>query len=165
MSFKGSTIAETLVMMIVAGVIFIAIMDGWIIFGRLQIEKIESITQNSKLYESYHRIESLIALADSVSSESQGDISIYTSGRLSKFYLEDSTLLFARDELYDTLLSHVAKLELLTFEYSAPDSVLIKVIYNATPLEMRFSIKESAYKSYQQTISEIENRYDYKEDK
>lgn len=41
-TFRASTLAETLVMMLVAGIVFLTVMDGLTLFSRLQAQRMEA---------------------------------------------------------------------------------------------------------------------------
>lgn len=43
-TFRASTLAETLVMMLVAGIVFLTVMDGLTLFSRLQAQRMEALT-------------------------------------------------------------------------------------------------------------------------
>ena len=79
-TLTGSTLAETLVMMIVAGVIFLSVMDGLTLFTRLQTQRAAALVENGRASEGYYRLENLIADADSICDEA-GGLVLFRSGQ------------------------------------------------------------------------------------
>ena len=79
-TLTGSTLAETLVMMIVAGVIFLSVMDGLTLFTRLQTQRAAALVENGRASEGYYRLVNLIADADSICDEAVGLV-VFWSGK------------------------------------------------------------------------------------
>ena len=92
-TLTGSTLAETLVMMIVAGVIFLSVMDGLTLFTRLQTQRAAALVENGRASEGYYRLENLIADADSICDEA-GGLVLFRSGQQGLLAIRDSILLY-----------------------------------------------------------------------
>lgn len=157
-SLRGSTLAETLVMMLVAGIVFLAIMDGLTLFGRLQARRIETLTAAGRQTEGYYRAVSLISRADSILSAASGCLELYCGGRRSELSLRDSSLVFSGGDFRDTLLPGVGTLRLETGG-SAPDTVTIGF---ADGFAAKFPVR-SAARQYETALKEIEDNYVYEE--
>lgn len=64
-TFRASTLAETLVMMLVAGIVFLTVMDGLTLFSRLQAQRMEALTAAGRRIDGYYRVVWLSPRADS----------------------------------------------------------------------------------------------------
>lgn len=60
-ALRASTLVETLVMMLVAGIVFLTVMDGLTLFSRLQARRMEALTAAGRQREGYYRTVSLIS--------------------------------------------------------------------------------------------------------
>lgn len=155
-TLRGSTLVETLVMMLVAGVVFLAVMDGLTLFTRLQTRRAGVLLENGRRRDGYFRIESLSAQADSIRTGRDG-LEIYRGGRLSLLSLGDSALVYRTGEFRDTLLAGVAGLRL---SGSDPDTLEVAL---AEGLALRFPVKLPPRERYRRSLDEIEEGYDYEE--
>lgn len=157
-SLRGSTLAETLVMMLVAGIVFLTIMDGLSLFSRLQARRIETLTAAGRQRDGYYRAVSLISRADSILSGVSGHLDLYHGGCRSELSLRDSSLVFSGGDFRDTLLPGVGTLRLETGG-SAPDTVTIGF---AGGFAAKFPVR-SAARQYEAALKEIEDNYVYEE--
>ena len=108
MYIRGSTMVELLVLMIVAGIVFLAVIDGMTLGQRYFDIVAENIDYGQTQYEGYCRIEALINQADSVTCTDE-EVTIWMiSGTSARLRIEDSSLLVEVDMVRDTLLHHVA---------------------------------------------------------
>ena len=57
---RGSTLVETLVMMLVAGIVFLTVMDGMTLFTRLQVRRAEALLAAVRKVDGYYRTLSLV---------------------------------------------------------------------------------------------------------
>ena len=57
-TLRASTLVETLVMMLVAGIVFLAVMDGLTLFTRLQARRTETLLEIGRRRDGYFRVES-----------------------------------------------------------------------------------------------------------
>lgn len=157
--FPGSTLVETLVMMLVVGIIFLSVMDGLTLFTHLQIRRVKELVAASNCSEGYHRLALLIKNADSiVSAVKIGQLELFSHGERSMLIHADSILVYYRGEFCDTLFNRVELLQLVENDMS-PDSVKIRF---STGFCMRFPVQSSA-KLYQAAMEKLEVDYVYKE--
>lgn len=132
----GWTLSETLVMMIVAGVVFLAVMDGIVMFGRYARAKTDEITRNIRLYEGYYRLEHLLAAADSV-NEYSGRLELYRDGRVMSVLTErDSLLTSSTGFLTDTLLWG-----LVDMQFDGAEGVLFTLSTLGEPISISFNVR------------------------
>jgi len=153
-TLRGSTLVETLVMMLVAGVVFLAVMDGLTLFTRLQTQRAVALLENGRRRDGYFRLESLASGADSIRSERRG-VAIFRGGRYSMLILCDSALVYRAGEFRDTLLSGVAGLRLSGTD---PDTLEVDFVERFT---LQFPVKLPPQERYRRSLDEIEEGYDY----
>lgn len=148
----GWTLSETLVMMIVAGVVFLAVMDGIVMFGRYARAKTDEITRNIRLYEGYYRLEYLVASADSV-TDNGGRLELFRDGGvMSVLAKHDSLLTASTGHLTDTLLWGLEDMRL-----NGADSLLFTLSTSSEPLSISFGLRppydESIINLWEQEIT------------
>jgi hypothetical protein len=73
----GWTLSETLVMMIVAGIVFVSVMEGVTLFNRYAGQKTRQIVDNMRLWDGYYHLRDLAATADSASMAPGSAISLF----------------------------------------------------------------------------------------
>lgn len=111
---RASTLVETLVMMLVAGILFLTVMEGLTLFSRLQARRAEALLCSGRTREGYLHVVDLLTSADSIHSSAPGRLSIYRRGQHAELALSDSLLIYRRGAFSDTLLSGVGVLRLTT---------------------------------------------------
>lgn len=155
-TLRGSTLVETLVMMLVTGIVFLAVMDGLTLFTRLQTRRAEILLTNGRQRDGYFRVESLVTGADSLVAE-YSEFAIYREGRRSSLSQCDSVLVYRSGGFQDTLLTGVVGLKLFGID---PDTleVLLAVGFRA-----RFPVTLPAREQYRRSVDEIEKSYGYEE--
>lgn len=153
-TLRASTLVETLVMMLVAGIVFFAVMDGLTLFTRLQARRAEALLENGRRRDGYFRLESLAASADSIRTGREG-VAVYYGSRESALALCDSALVYRSGEFRDTLLTGVAGLRL---SGSAPDTLEVAL---AEGFMLRFPVELPPREQYRRSLEEIEEGYDY----
>ena len=152
-TLRASTLVETLVMMLVAGIVF-AVMDGLTLFTRLQARRTGTLLENGRRRDGYFRLESLAASADSIRTGREG-VAVYYGSRESALALCDSALVYRSGEFRDTLLTGVAGLRL---SGSAPDTLEVALAEGFT---LRFPVELPPREQYRRSLEEIEEGYDY----
>lgn len=155
-TLRGSTLVETLVMMLVAGVVFLAVMDGLTLFTRLQTRRAGVLLENGRRRDGYFRLEALTAGADSICTGREG-VAVFCSGRQSVLALCDSALVYRTGEFRDTLLSGVAGLRLSGTD---PDTLEVAL---AEGFVVRFLVEPPPAEQYRRSLAIIEKGYDYEE--
>lgn len=153
-TLRASTLVETLVMMLVTGIVFLAVMDGLTLFTRLQARRAAALLENGRRRDGYFRLESLTSGADSIRSGREG-LDIFHSGRHSVLVLCDSALVYHAGEFRDTLLAGVAGLKL-----SGDDSDTLEIALGEG-FVVRFPVELPPREQYRRSLEEIEEGYDY----
>lgn len=158
---QGSTLAETLVMMIVAGVVLMGAMEGMTLFNRLLLSRTEALLARKRTTDGYYRMESLVAEADSVRMEN-GNLVLFRAEKTACIEIHDSALIYRMIPFCDTLLYPVEYLRVAR-GLSGADTVLIELCQPAGRFILRFSLRPSPEDSYHTQIEKIENGYGYDE--
>lgn len=155
---RGSTLIETLVMMLVAGIVFLAVMDGLTLFSRLQARRTEALLEAGRRTEGYYRLVALVTAADSIRAKGPGQLTQFRGGRSAELSLCDSVITYRIGAFRDTLLDGVAALRLE--EYAAqPDTVEIGFCGAFT---VRLAVKPPG-RQYCAELKKIEDGYGYEE--
>ncbi len=155
-SHRGTTLVETLVMMLVAGIVFLAVMDGLTLFTRLQTRRAEALLTGGRQRDGYFRLEALVSGADSILTGRDG-LEVYCGGRLSELSVRDSVLVYRAGEFRDTLLPGVTALRLAGDD---PDSLEIGL---AAGFTVRFPVELPPAERYRESLDELEKGYGYEE--
>lgn len=161
-TLTGSTLAETLVMMIVAGVIFLNVMDGLTLFTRLQTQRAAALVENGRAAEGYYRLENLIADADSICDEA-GGLVLFRSGQQGLLAIRDSILLYIAADYRDTLFRTAENLSRFKGESGQPDTVSVGVRMGKTELTIRVVTRPGRKENYRMELNRIEEGYGYDE--
>lgn len=160
---EGWTLAETLVTMIVAGVVFLALMDGLLLFNRYTGRKAVEITGNMRLYEGHSHLEYLAATSDSLSADGT-TVTLYRHGKqFAELSESDSLLVVRTGSMHDTLMYGVAGLGV----YESPvatdsDSVSLSVsISEGGNIHISFPVRLPVEKQAMEIIREHEKQFAY----
>lgn len=164
----GSTLAETLVTMLVAGTLFLAVMEGLTLFMRLQTRRAETLIVNGRQRDGFGRIERLAASVDSLATDDAkaivcagSSLSLWCNGRLYRLSLCDSVLLVSCEAYRDTLLRNAGRLRLLQGkrgkEILADDTIEIGLLKRV----LKFPVRRAVEERYEMAIARIENDYGY----
>lgn len=154
-TLRASTLVETLVTMLVTGIVFLAATEGLELVARLQIRRAEAIRTATDLREGCQRLATLLLTSDSLKEE--GDrLRFFRAGMTSTFALQESMLLFTRGLFVDTLLDGVGHLRLAVGDAEA-DTLEIAVRGRL----LHFPVLKPSQRSYETAIAEIEKRYGY----
>lgn len=153
----GSTLVETLVMMLVAGIVFLSVMDGLALFARLQTRRTEALLTAGRQRNGYFRLESLTARADSILAGSDG-VEFYRGGRRLLLTMGDSAAVLCTEAFRDTLLRGVAAISLS--DGGGHDTLELTLAAGYT---VRFPVKPSETKVYREVLDAIEKGYGYEE--
>lgn len=143
-------------MMLVAGIVFLAVMDGLTLFTRLQTRRAGALLTAGRQRDGYWRLESLTSGADSILAGRSG-VELYRGGRQSLLSLGNSVLVYAAGEFRDTLLRGVAAVRL---SGDRPDTLEVALAQGFT---IRFAVKLPAGEEYRRSLDEIEEGYGYEE--
>ncbi len=161
-TLRGSTLAETLVMMLVAGIVLLAAMDALTLLSRLVGQRTAALTETARQRDGVLRIGQLLAAADSIGSGadgSDGQLRLCRAGHETALAAGDSAVLFVAGEFRDTLLRHVGRMRLMR-SAAAADTLEIDVQGHT----LRLAVQRPARQRYETAIAEIENGYGYEDD-
>lgn len=147
----GSTLVETLVMMLVAGIVFLSVMDGLTLFTRLQTRRAEALLEAGRQRDGYYRFIALVSGADSILPQ-DGGIGLYRAGRQSTLSLRDSALIYTAGDFRDTLMTGAGLLRLWEYD-DRPDTVEVWFGFQA-----KFPVGASR-RMYGIAMDEIEKEY------
>lgn len=159
-TLTGSTLAETLVMMIVAGIIFLSVMDGLTLFTRLQTQRAGMLVRNGQLADNYYRLETLVSDADSICDEA-GMLAVFRAGKGATLAVRDSALLYIVADYRDTLFRPAENLLLLKGDEGRPDTVSVRIRPEASGLTIRFAARAKQKENYRTDLNRIEEGYGY----
>ena len=148
MKLRASTLVETLVMMIVAGMVFLLVTEGLGMFKRLQGRLIAAMESDGRIREGVYRLESLAESADSMKRAGTGVI-VYRNGTEAMLRLSDSVLIYSRDDFVDTIMTGVERLK-----HAEYDVTIRKAERTFTA---RFGIRQNPQVEYMREINRIEN--------
>lgn len=143
-------------MILVAGIVFLAVMDGLTLFTRLQMRRAEALLLAGRLRDGYFRLEALTAGADSILA-GRGELEIYSRGRQTALSLGDSAVVYRAGDFRDTLLRGVAAMRL---SGDRPDTLEVALTEGFT---LRFAVRPPAAEVYRRSVDEIEEDYGYEE--
>ena len=151
---RASTMVETLVMMIVAGIVFLVVTEGLGMFMRLQMRRMVAMERRGRLHEGIYRLETLVCDADRVRPAGAG-IAVHRAGAVAVLGLSDSALIYRRAGFTDTLLVGVGAVRLVEYD-DAPDTVEITIRSHDKSLAVRFGMRRNPMIEYDEEIRLIE---------
>ena len=104
-TLRASTLAETLVMMLVAGIVFLVATEALTLFSRLIARRTTALVENGRQSDGIFRIGQLLIAADSIKEEFGGgeSLRLYRAGHETRLSSVDSTVLYAAGAFRDTL--------------------------------------------------------------
>ena len=107
----ASTLVEVLILMILSGVVFLSVMDGFGLLNRFLDRTSQRISEQTEQYAGYFRTVDLAGDSDSLISEGERTLALYRKGGIhARLSLADSALIVRQDERSDTLLRNVVRL-------------------------------------------------------
>lgn len=163
-TLRGSTLAETLVMMLVAGIVFLAAMEALTLVSQLVARRTSGLVEAGRQRDGIFRLGQLLTTADSIRGAEGGvdageRMYFYRAGREAALTTRDSAAVFVAGEFRDTLLSRVGHMRLLCCD-AAADTLEIDVEGRT----LKLPVPRPARESYERRIAEIENGYGYEDD-
>lgn len=161
---RGSTLAETLVMMLVAGIVFLAAMEALTLLSQLVARRTAVLVEAGHQRDGIFRIGQLLAAADSICRETDGfgtgeQLHLYRAGRETMLTAGDSAVLFVAGSFRDTLLRRVGPMRLVRCD-AASDTLEVGMPGRT----LKFPVLRPARQRYETAIAEIENGYGYEDD-
>lgn len=107
----ASTLVEVLILMILSGVVFLSVMDGFGLLNRFLDRTSQRISEQTEQYAGYFCTVDLAGDSDSLISEGERTLALYRKGGIhARLSLADSALIVRQDERSDTLLRNVVRL-------------------------------------------------------
>lgn len=159
---RGSTLAETLVMMLVAGIVFLAAMEALTLVSRLVARRAAVLVEAGRQRDGIFRLGQLLTTADSVRGAAGGGtgelLYLYRAGGETTLTTRDSAAVFVAGEFRDTLLRRVGHMQLLRCD-AAADTLEIDVGSHM----LKLPVLRPAWESYGRRIAEIEKDHGYEE--
>ena len=160
-TLRGSTLAETLVMMLVAGIVFLATMEALTLVSRLVARRAAVLVEAGRQRAGIFRLGQLLTTADSVRGAAGGGtgelLYLYRAGGETTL-TRDSAAVFVAGEFRDTLLRRVGHMQLLRCD-AAADTLEIDVGSHM----LKLPVLRPAWESYGRRIAEIEKDHGYEE--
>ncbi len=150
------TLTETLVVMIVAGIVFLSVMDGLGLMRRHTAAVGDRITANSRFYDGYYRLEDIVTGADSI-TRSDGGALCWRGGREVTIAMLDSALIAGYGSVTDTLMHNVETLHTT----HRPDSLVVVLQREGGSITVSFPATPPLQITAQQSIAEREKEHEY----
>jgi len=162
-TLRGSTLMETLVMMLVAGIVFLAAMEALTLVSRLVAQRAAVLVETGRQRDGFGRIAQLFATADSVcckAGECDGSerLLLYRAGHEAALTAGDSVVLYAAGGFRDTLLRRVERMRLVRCGAEA-DTLEIDVEGHV----LKFPVQRPARIRYETAVAEIEKDHGYED--
>ena len=161
-TLRGSTLAETLVMMLVAGIVFLAAMEALTLVSRLVARRAAVLVEAGRQRAGIFRLGQLLTTADSVRGAAGGGtgelLYLYRAGGETTLTTRDSAAVFVAGEFRDTLLRRVGHMQLLRCD-AAADTLEIDVGGHM----LKLPVLRPARESYGRRIAKIEKDHGYEE--
>lgn len=156
---RAFTLAETLVAMLLTGILFLTVMEGLTLFFRLEIRQTEVLLTSSRTREVYYRLERLVAASDSIVEDRNeaATLHIWRGGRAAHLMLRNSALLYANGYFRDTLLRDAAALRLTV---RRPGADTVEIVFGAG-FTARFPVMPSIRERHEQALDKFEKEYGY----
>jgi len=133
--YKAFTLQEVMVVMIITGVVFIAVMDGFRLFGRFAAIAENNINSDLEIYNNSLRLERLTEMCDTIYSNKDSLVIIEQSDSLAFLILDPASLIALNEgNKTDTLFSHASSIHLMRGEanHYCCDTIIISVKQNKT---------------------------------
>lgn len=157
------TLVETLVVMIISGVVFLSVFEGFSLFRKYALHVTEKVNRNIEFYDGYYKLESLITSADSVVAVENGTVEIYRAGNIHcRLNQSDSTILNTIGDFEDRLLMN-AIIEFPAFSKNRMvlDSLNISVSGTGRQFSFGFTVNRPIQSAATEKIEQSEEGYGY----
>ncbi len=159
---RASTLAELLVVMLTAGIVMAAVMEGIGLFSRYTSGLVSQIVEGGRMRESYYVLDHLVTSADSV-TVNEGRVTTWRSGvRSAVLYQRDSMLLIAMERQPDTLFTGVASFGVIPEGVDAqPDSISLTMLHRGRTIDISFPVLRPDHIIAREDIMQTERGYEY----
>ena len=158
-SMHGSTLVETLVMMLVAGIVFLGVMEALSLFLRITAQRSAALYEIGIQRDGFYRLEQLLSTSDSLTETDHYPVNAllrWEKGRCSSLQCEDSVLLWQSDVFRDTLLCRVGQMR---FYRGSADTLAVDI----ADYTFKFVLSPTEREQYEEAISEIEDEFGYED--
>lgn len=158
---RASTLPELLVVMIISGILFIAVIDVLSLVRRYFSATAAKLGANYDFYNGFYLLEDMVANADSVSRSGE-TLELFSSGGNKKVLrlTLDSELLLLHDGMADTLLRDIAAISASAGGHRT-DSVAIVMMAENGQVRVAFPINRPQESVRQESFSATEKDYGY----
>ena len=158
----ASTLVEVLILMILSGVVFLSVMEGFGLLRRFLDRTSQRIAERTEQYAGYFRTVDLAGDSDSLISESERTLAIYRKGGIHAWLsLADSALIVRQDERSDTLLRYVVRLR--TVPEARIDTMIVELRTEQDSVLNIGFVSRRPPDPLLEKLSEQEARYKYEE--
>ena len=158
-SMHGSTLVETLVMMLVAGIVFLGVMEALSLFSGITARRSAALYEIGVQRDGFYRLEQLLSTADSLTAPDHYPVTAllrWEKGRCSSLRSEDSVLLWQSESFRDTLLRRVGQMR---FYRGSADTLAVDI----ADYTFKFVLSPTEREQYEEAISEIEDGFEYED--
>lgn len=161
MHLKGMTMPELLVTMIIAGILFLSVMDGFRLFYRYTSRVSDRISGNMDFYDSYYSLGELITAADSMVYNGE-NVGVYSDGmQTASLYEADSSIMMEVGERCDTILPKASFIFSEHIGYGLVDSLAISAMHNGESVRFSFMVNTPVEVRLSESAEEQESSYGY----
>lgn len=161
----ASTLSEILVVMILAGIVFLSVFDGFSLFQRLLLRIQGRLDHSIERIDSYYRLESLFSGSDSIRGDAK-QLDLYRRGAIrERIRIDDSLLVVTRpgNEMPpDTLLRGVSEAAIVR-NPDFPERIDSLLLVNDT-IRLRLGVRIREERRAEAEIKKIEQSYPRHED-
>lgn len=154
---QGSTLIETMIMMLITGILLLFIMDGMILFFKLQTRQLEMYFTTQYTKVSYYRVKHLFMTADSIFVDHSGGIKIWHDGNNGMLSCQNSWLLYSEGTQIDTLFRNVAFMEYVSDDLF--DTLMLQFTTPETYIKVSRFVPSPIF--YTRVMDKIESGYQY----
>lgn len=152
---------ELLVTMIVSGVVFMAVMEGFGLFRRYAEGVAGTISENMELYDGYYLLGELVAGADSLVCR-YGRADAYSSGvYAASIWVADSALVVRKGQVSDTLFRHASVEWTELDDDGHADSLTVNIARRDEVLVFGFRVNAPVGDLLRESVEETEKNYLY----
>lgn len=161
-TLRASTLAETLVMMLIAGIVFLAAMEALTTLARLSTQRTAMLLEAERQREAISCLGHLLTTADSIRTYpaipgGSDHMLLYRAGQQSELIVCRAALLLIAGTFRDTLMNDICRMRLMRYPTHADT---VEIITDRQRM-LRMPVRRHARERYETTIHRIENGYGY----
>lgn len=140
--FRGTTLVEILVVMIISGIVFLLLFDGLNIINQYSHLVNRKINQKLDLLYGHQNLELILEQTDSMQMEN-GQLLLYGTNKLSFLTIDSAAIvLLDEDRNADTLFNNITDVHIhsLTDNKSLVDSIYLSVAINNDTIQLKYGL-------------------------